>query len=587
MFKEVSFLRFSHQKSLFFLATGILASAFYGGVDACLVRLIKHLLDDGFVQQDQSFLSVLPYYLVLFFVIRSVAGFFSQYFMAVASVTSTAFLRKHLLGKILRYPSSVYQKHPTGELMNRVIYSTQVLCQLTSEFFSILIREGVTIVGLVIVMLLSSVHFTFIYLATLPFSLIILSKVGAKARKNNISANETTEKLSTHLQQLIQSEQVVKSFGAQQFEHNRFSALVEKNSLHELKQFKAVSLGSSLVQFIGGIALTLIIYLSLSPYLPPISAGEFTCLITAILALLRPIKQMTKLNGDWQKISSYCKQLEEMLSWSLEADSHKEALASVKGHICFDEVSFKYSNNREEEILSGINLDVKPGSTVAIIGPSGGGKTTLISLLPRFYEIFSGSIKIDGTDIKKFPLGQLRSLISLVGQDIRLLDGSILSNIAYGDPNPCLEEAKIAAKLAHADNFIMELENSYYTSIGENGTLLSGGQRQRLAIARAFYKKAPILILDEATSALDHESEEKVQQALQSLMSNSTTLVIAHKLKTIINADLIVVIDKGCIIEIGDHQSLMQKKGFYFQMHKGNFLHADVDLESLDTLSGF
>lgn len=587
MRQEVSFLRFIHQKSFYFLTVGVIASAFYGGIDACLVRMVKHLLDDGFVNQSSTFLKSLPIYLLIFFIIRGVSGFFSQYFMARSSVNMIAFIRDDLTARLLNYPSSVYDKQTSGELMNRVVYITHMLGHLTSNFFAILIREGVTIIGLIAVMFLSSVPFTLIYLTSLPFMMLVLSTVGRKARKNNNNVNQATEQLSTHVQQLIQSEKVVKAFVAQDYEQKRFSSIVRETSVYESKQFKTVALGASIVQFIGGIALTLIIYLSLSPSYMSITAGEFTCLITAILALLRPIKQVTKLNADWQKIMSYCSQIKEMYDWPLENENLNHENAEIIGKISFENVSFSYCDSSDQKILSDVSFNISPGTKVAIIGPSGGGKSTLVSLLPRFYDPSGGRILIDGRPLEHYSLKQLRENISIVGQDIRLVRGSILSNIAYGDSSPNLEKAYKAAKLAHAHDFIISLDEGYKALIGENGTGLSGGQKQRLALARSFYKQAPIVILDEATSALDHESEEKVEQAFDTLIKGRTTLVIAHRLRTIINADLIIVIDQGKIVESGDHAQLMRNKGFYFQMHKESRLHGRANLEDKDTLAAF
>ena len=587
MRQEIYFLRFIHQKSFFFLTIGVVASVFYGGIDACLVRMVKHLLDEGFVNKNSTFLQTLPLLLASFFIIRSVSGFFSQYFMARSSVNTIAFIRKDLTARLLKYPSHVYDQHTSGELMNRIVYITHMLGHLTSDFFAILIREGVTIIGLITVMFLSSVPFTLIYLTSLPFMMFVLSRVGVKARKNNSNVNQRTELLSTHVQQLIHSEKVVKSFMTQDHEHQSFSQIVSDTSLFESKQFKVVAFGAAVVQFIGGVALSLIIYLSLSSNYMSVTAGEFTCLVTAILALLRPIKQVTKLNADWQKIMSYCMQLREMYQWPLEIDNSTLQTEEIKGSICFENVSFKYSNSSEQQILSNISFQVSPGSKVAIIGPSGGGKSTLISLLPRFYEPTSGKITIDGYPIEEFSLKQLRENISIVGQDIRLIRGSILSNIAYGDDEPNLEKACKAANLAYAHDFIISLDNGYETVIGENGQGLSGGQKQRLALARSFYKQAPIIILDEATSALDHESEDKVQIALDTLMKDRTTLVIAHRLKTIINADLIIVIDQGRIIEAGSHDKLLKNKGFYFHMYRESRLYGSTSLEDKDTLPAF
>ena len=576
--RELTFLRRFHQHSFIFLLVGIFASVFYGIVDSSLIRLIKHLLDSGFVEQDQAFLQSLPIYLIGYFIVRSTASFLSLQMMARSAIRSSSFFRKYLLDKVLNYPSSVFQKHPTGELVNRVVYTTQNLGQMSTENAGILIRETVTVLGLLVVMLMASIPFTVIYLVTLPFMFFILKKVGYTARKNNHSVNKTTENLATHLQQLIQSEKVVKSFNAQKYESKRFSELVDQSANFEMKQIVAISLGSAMIQLVAGFALTLIIYLSLSPYLPPITAGEFTSLITAILTLLRPIKSLTRIHADWQKIVTYTRQLEQIMDLPLEVDQGKIDSFNAIGNISFKNVSFQYSQKRKVPILSNINLEVKARSSIAIVGPSGGGKSTLVSLLSRFYECDSGSICIDGHNLQHISLKKLRSLISLVGQDVRLLDGDILSNIAYGSDHPDLERAQKAAILAHAHDFIKKLPQGYSQQIGESGNLLSGGQKQRLALARAFYKRSPVLILDEATSALDHECEDKINQALESLMKTTTTFIIAHKIKTILNADMIVVIDQGRIIECGTHDQLIINQGFYAQMYYKNFSQKHEDL---------
>jgi subfamily B ATP-binding cassette protein MsbA len=555
----------------FLLIIGLVASCCYGLIDALLIWFIKPLLDDGFIAKNIQFIYKIPVFLFCIFTCRALTAYVAQYTLAKVSYQAAAQLKEHLFKKLLSYPATIYENKPAAEFMTKISFKTTALATSMSEALSMIMRECVTIIGLLIVMFMASPLLTCLYLMSVPLSIAVFTFIGKKARTFHEQVHRSLEEKNNHLQEVIQGHLVVKSFGSHFFEMKKFKALVMNHLFYELKEARVLAQGSAFIQFIGGLVIMSIIYLSTTTGRTTLSGGDFTCLVTAILALLRPVKQLSKVNELWQKAITNAKSLLELEDYPQEMHKHQEEKNFYKPHqpaaLSFVDVSFHYGQGDHREILSHISFELEPGQTVAIVGPSGGGKSTLVSLVPRLYD-YQGSIFLDGQDIQQLPLAYLRKKTALVSQHIILFNDTIAANIAYGHDNIDWIAVKKAAQLAFSSDFIEQLPQGYLTLLGPKGYRLSGGQRQRIALARAFYKQAPLLILDEATSALDSESEDQIQRALSSLMAQSSTLVIAHRLSTIMNAHKILVIDKGRLIEQGTHNELIRQQGFYAQLYQ-------------------
>ncbi len=557
------------------LICGIVGSGLYGLVDAGLIWLVKPLLDDGFVAHNQNFLKNLPWILIFLFIARALAAFLSQYLLAVVAAQVSYNLKKRLFSKLIHYTSRVYDRQSPGEFITRIAFNTNLLSQNAVESISLIAREVITIIGLLIVMMIASPLFTFLYLLSMPLSWFILKKIGTVARATQFEVAQTTDQTASHLQEVIDGQFVVKSFNGYEHEEKRFFKLITTHLFYELKQSKVLAKGAGLIQLIGGAVVVLILTLSVGAGAERLTGGDFACLITAILGLLRPMKQLTKVHEKWQQaltIANILIELEnyplELVQLSIPLKNYNYDFLNKTSRLEFKNVSFYSPGEDGAQILRNISFTVEPGQTVAIVGPSGGGKSSLVSLVSRFYD-YQGSITLDGVELRSIPLAQLRNSIGYVSQQITIFHDTVEANIAYGASNPDLSNVYKAAILAFAHDFIEQLPLGYQTILGSNqgGYKLSGGQRQRLALARVFYKQAPLIILDEATSALDNESEDKIQASLMNLVATASTLVVAHRLSTVINADKILVIDKGQIVEEGSHNELIKLGGLYASLY--------------------
>ncbi len=453
-----------------------------------------------------------------------------------------------------------------------MVYDIEQLAAAASGVVIVLIRDGLTVIALFAWMLFLSPLLTLILFVIAPFVGVIVNVVSKRFRIIGTRIQNSMGSVTDVTEEAIKANQEIKIFGGREFETRRFEDINQYNRRQHLKLVATNAISNPTIQLIVVLAFAFMIYLATNPeFIADITVGKFVSFLMAMVMLLQHAKRLTTINMTLQKGIAAAESVFTFVDTREEQDTGTEEISDVKGEVDFSDVSFTYGD-KDEYVLQDINLHINAGETVAFVGRSGAGKSTLVSLLPRFYDKTSGTITIDGHDITQLTLKNLRSHIALVNQNVTLFNDTVAHNIAYSDLDN-VSEARIiaAARAAHAMEFIENLPNGINTIVGEDGVLLSGGQRQRLAIARAIFKNAPILILDEATSALDTESERHIQAALDELIKTRTTLVIAHRLSTIENADKIVVLDKGRIVETGTHHELLQKNGHYAALHKMQF----------------
>ncbi len=542
----------------------ILGNLLYGGVDAGMIKLLEPLLNEGFVNHNRTFIQWIPFAIIGIFVIRGLATFLSSFFMGWVGRNVVMNFRQEMFTHLLKLPTSYFDRTTSGETLSKITYNVEQVANASSDTFTTLVRETFTVMALIVVMLSISWRLTLLFFVTTPLMIGVMHVVSKRVRGVSSRIQDSMGNVTHAAEEAIEGQKVIKAFGGQAFEMKRFFGVLQHNRRQEMKLIATSALSVPLVQIIGSMALAVTIYLAtLSPedaLGTSISPGAFAAMMTAMIALLKPIKEFTKLNNNIQKGIAAAASIFAFLDQPIEKDSGTTQLRYPCGNVAFRNVSFSYGATNEK-VLNNVSFEVKAGETIALVGRSGGGKSTLVNLLPRFYDA-NGEILVDGINIMDLPLAQLRQQIAIVSQQVTLFNDTVAGNIAYGC-EATLEQIMDAAANAHAKEFIERLPQGFDTLIGENGVRLSGGQRQRIAIARAILKKAPILILDEATSALDTESERYIQDALEKLMAQCTTLVIAHRLSTIEKANRIVVVDKGQIIEMGTHEELMRLNGLY------------------------
>jgi subfamily B ATP-binding cassette protein MsbA len=527
--------------------------------------IMKYLLDNGFQTQDARMVWLIPFGIVTLFLVRSVFVFSTGYLMMWISSRLVTDLRREMFAKILVLPTQVYHDQSSGKLISRLVYDVNNVSDAATSALVSIVRESFTAMALIGYLLYLDWKLTLITLAIGPVIALIVRSFSNRMRAASRMSLDSIRQISHSIEETIAAHKVIKIFGGQAQQSQRFWHDTERFRRAQMREAIPSSATTPITHIAAAVAVAVITFLALSQTTgrAGASAGGFVSFITAMLMLIAPIKQLTSINTTLQRGLAACESVFLLLDTPAEVDPGQKALPRAQGNIGFEHVSFRYPG-AERAALDGISFQITAGQTVALVGASGGGKTTISTLIPRFYRCTAGLIRIDGIDINELTLASLRSNIALVSQDIVLFNDTVEANIAFGSRDTCSREDVIqAARAANALDFIEQLPDGLDTPIGENGAKLSGGQRQRIAIARALLKNAPILILDEATSALDTESERQVQAALAVLMKNRTTLVIAHRLSTIEHADRILVLDQGRIVETGTHAELLRAGGHY------------------------
>ena len=533
--------------------------------NAGFLSLIKKITDEGLVQKVTEAFIFLPLILFMLVFLRAIANFISNYSLKWVSRKVVEDLRVDIFKNLMLLPNAFFDANAAGNIVSKVTYETEQLSNIVIKVALDALRDSMTVVAVFIYMLFLDLFLTLCFITIIPIIVFYLKKVSPRLRDAGQEIQETMGDMTRVAEEGISGQRIVKIFGTAKYELQRFWLYALRNRKMQTKLAKLAGSNSFFVEIVSGIFLTFIVYYSLNN----LTAGEFAAFATALLMLLNPIRKLTQINEHIQVGYAAGLSIFSIMDEKKERDSGRKKIRRVKGEIRFRNVSFSYSSQKGK-ILSSINIDIKAGEKVALVGKSGGGKSTLINLVPLFYPIESGEILIDGIDTRDYKLSNLREQIALVSQDIILFNDTIMNNIGYGK-NYSLSQIKNAAKAANADEFISRLPQKYNHIIGDRGVKLSGGQKQRIAIARAILKNAPILLLDEATSALDSESEKLVQRALDNLMQKRTSIVVAHRLSTVMNADKIIVIDNGKVVEIGNHKQLLAQKGFYAKLYQKGF----------------
>lgn len=544
----------------------------YAAIDVYFLSNIETFIDQGLTKKDHDLLLTMGLAIPLIFFIRGVFNFLSTYALAWVGNHVVATMRQQLFEHLMNVPVSFHDKHSTGELLAKITYDTEQINNASSKALLVLIREGAFVIGLLGWMFFLSWQLSAIFLVLGPIVAIIVRFVSKRFRQVSRRIQSAIGGVTSVSEQMINAHKVVIAHGGQEIEANKFDEVNSYNRQQQMKLTSTRTISVSIIQIIASFALAAVLIVASNPaFLDSLSPGTFTTVVTCMMMLLRPLKMLTTVNSEFQKGMAACSSIFAILDKQTERDTGTTQLQRVKGNIRYDNVDFTYPG-KQKAALHGVSLEIGEGQTLALVGKSGSGKSTISHLVNRFYEIETGQISIDGIDVKSVTLTSLRRQFAIVSQQVVLFNDSVANNIAYGMADQVTaEQIQSAAQAAHVLDFTNNMPEGLDTVIGENGVTLSGGQRQRIAIARAILRDAPILILDEATSALDTESERHIQDAIDRLRSNRTAIVIAHRLSTIESADKIAVVDQGRVIEQGSHAELIELGGHYRVLHDLQF----------------
>ena len=550
-------------------ALGLIGMAAAALTEPLFPALMKPMLNDGFGARDRAGLVWIPLALIGIFLLRGIITFITSYTLAWVSNRILMDMRDAMFARMVRLPTTFFHQQSSGTLISRIAFDVNNVTSAATTVLTVLVRDSLTIVGLFAWLLYENWRLTLVALAIIPLSAGVIRLFSGRLRNMSREAQKTMGDITHVLGESIDAHKVVKVYGGEKYETERFHKANALLRGFNMRQTIAAAATVPITQLFAAIALAVVVGIALiQSTQDQTTVGGFVSFITAMLMLLAPLKHLADVNAPLQRGLAAAESVFTLLDETEEDDRGTRTLARAQGALRFEDVGFTYPQ-AERPALARIGLDIAPGETIALVGSSGGGKTTLANLIPRFYHPQQGRILLDGINLEDLTLASLRGNLALVSQDVVLFNDTVAANIAYGSKRDAPREAIVrAAEAAHAMQFIADLPQGLDTMIGENGVRLSGGQRQRLAIARALLKDAPVLILDEATSALDSESERAVQAALDVLMRNRTTLVIAHRLSTIENANRIVVLDHGRVMETGTHAQLIANDGIYANLHR-------------------
>lgn len=568
-------------RSLFFSMICMLG---VGLCTAASAYLIKPVLDDIFINKNAMMLKLLPIVVLAVFIIKGLCTWGNAYLMSYVGQSIIADMREQLYNHLQKLSLSYFDRTPTGILISRITNDVNLLQGAVSDTITGLLKDTFGIIGLLFVIFYRDWQLAFCAMIVLPIAFFPIVKFGRMLRKISTKSQQSIGGISVILHETIGGSRIVKAFNMEEYEKKRFSRENRNLLGYHLKSVSVKALSSPVMEFLGGLGIVFIIWYGGSSVIRGVSTpGNFFSFLAAVIMLYEPVKRLSNSNNTIQQGLAGAQRVFEVLDTVPDIQERPDAatLPPIGKGIELDHVSFSYG---DDPVLTDINLKVHAGEVVALVGVSGAGKTTLVNLIPRLYEVTEGAVRIDGTDIRSVTLSSLRRQIGVVTQQSILFNDTVRNNIAYGDINKSQEEIHAAARAANAYDFIMKLPQGFDTVIGEQGIRLSGGERQRICIARALLRDAPILILDEATSSLDSESELEVQKALENLMSGRTTLVIAHRLSTIKNADRIVALANGRIVDEGRHEELLRRDSEYRRLYELQFAQYEKQAGSPEPL---
>ncbi len=552
-----------------YLLLGSVALLVFSGMDALIVYLLGPFVDGAFVDNSYDEIKWIPVALLFVIVFRGIANFVGTYFIGYVGAHVIKILRQQMFNRLQYLPAQYFDHQVTGSLLSKFSYDVELVIGAASKSLRSLIEDTSKIIFLLAVMLINNWKLTLIFLVVAPIIALVVGYTSKLFRKYSTRMQRSVGKITNIVEESIVGHRIVKIFGGQEYEINKFRHTNERYIRNNLRKVMTKAASTPVIQMLVGFVLVVVLAIAARPaFASGESAGEFMAFIIAMIWILTPARKLTLVNEILQTGIAASESIFELIDSEKEQENLGNRLARCRGKIEYKDVCFKYPS-RKDKALEGISLTIEPGETVAFVGKSGSGKSTIVNVLPRFYDVDKGEILLDGISIKELSLVSLREQIALVSQEVVLFNDTVANNIAYArnveSSDPGVVEA---ASVARVLEFTEKLPEGLDTLVGENGVLLSGGQRQRIAIARALLKDAPVLILDEATSSLDTESEKLIQAALEVLQKNRTTLIIAHRLSTIEKADRVVVMDKGRIAEMGRHQELLEHNRAYADLYK-------------------